>query len=117
MTLNLTAREVLLQLLGGEDMLIKGEKDFKLVKSADGLKSYDLGEDYEDLSDVVGYITSSERLFIIRKGNNGIYYGESCHEVKPGNWMPLEHYEYSKQYIESDEELGKCTELLQGVFG
>lgn len=71
---NLSTRDILVKLIGGGDFLKDNEKDFKLVKSADGLDAYDLGEEF-NINEVVGYIKSSERLFIISKcADDSIYY-------------------------------------------
>lgn len=61
MTKGLSVREILAQLLGGVDLLDKGETGFKLVKFSEGLEKVNF---YSEISfeNVVGYITSSTRL-------------------------------------------------------
>lgn len=113
---NLFIRDILVQLIGAENLLVDNEKDFELVKSANGLDAYDLGKEF-NLSEVVGYIKSSERLFIISKSaKDGIYYAGGWHEVEPGNWMELEAYEYSARYIDEEDILEKCVKLLKDLF-
>ena len=113
---NLSTRDILVKLIGGEDLLKDNEKDFELVKSADGLDAYDLGEEF-NINEVVGYIKSSERLFIISKcADDSIYYAGGWYEVKPGDWMELEAYEYSTHYIDEAEVLEECVKLLKDLF-
>ena len=122
MILNLTAREVLLQLLGGEDMLIKGEKDFKLVKSAPDLGNFKFFSEFtsEDFEDVVGYIQSSTRLFVIEKhvtkDGEITYTAESYYQNKEGVWVDSIAYEYSEYFADDLEDLKKDIELIQELF-
>ena len=83
MTKGLSVRNILAQLLGGVDLLDKGETGFKLVKSAPDLENFKFFSEFtsEDFENVVGYIQSSTRLFVISRfeGKNGevIYTAEN----------------------------------------
>ena len=122
MTKDLSVREILAQLLGGVDLLDKGETGFKLVKSAPDLENFKFFSEFtsEDFEDVVGYIQSSTRLFVIEKhvAKNGeiTYTAESYYKNKSGVWEESIAYEYSGYFADDLEDLKKNIELLQGLF-
>lgn len=119
MTKGLSVREILAQLLGGEEALDTNEKDFKLVKSSEGLEKVNF---YSEISfeNVVGYIQSSTRLFVIEKyvAKDGeiTYTAESYYKNKSGVWEDSIAYEYSEYFADDLEDLKKDIELLQGLF-
>lgn len=119
MTKDLSVREILAQLLGGEEALDNNEKDFKLFKSAKGLDKVNF---YSDISfeNVVGYITSSTRLFVIEKyvAKDGeiTYTAESYYQNKEGVWEDSIAYEYSEYFADDLEDLKKDIELIQELF-
>ena len=118
--MDLFVRSILVQLVGGESCLFDNESDFKLLKSAEGLEKYDLGEEF-DPSNVVGYITSSDRLFVIEKikssNNDGyVFHAESNFQLSDGKWIDGIHYEYSEQFSESKEDLEAILRLLNELF-
>lgn len=119
MTKDLSVREILAQLLGGEEALDTNKKDFKLVKSSEGLEKVNF---YSEISfeNVVGYIQSSTRLFVIEKhvakdGEN-TYTAESYYQNTEGVWEDSIAYEYSEYFADDLEDLKKDIELLQGLF-
>ena len=122
MTKGLSVREILSQLLGGEDLLDKGETGFKLVKSAPDLENFKFFSEFtsEDFKDVVGYIQSSTRLFVIEKhmAKDGeiTYTAESYYQNTEGVWVDSIAYEYSEYFADDLEDLKKDIELLQGLF-
>lgn len=119
MTKDLSTREILAQLLGGEEALDTNEKDFKLVKSSEGLEKVNF---YSDISfeNVVGYITSSTRLFVIEKyvAKDGeiTYTAESYYKNKSGVREDSIAYEYSEYFANDIEDWKKSLEILQGLF-
>ena len=122
MTKDLSVREILAQLLGGVDLLDKGETGFKLVKSAPDLENFKFFSEFtsEDFENVVGYIQSSTRLFVIEKhvAKDGeiTYTAESYYQNKEGVWEDSIAYEYSEYFADDLEDLKKDIELLQGLF-
>lgn len=119
---NLSIREILAQLLGGEDLLDKGEMGFKLVKSAPDLENFKFFSEFtsEDFEDVVGYIQSSTRLFVVEKhvAKDGeiTYTAESYYQNKEGAWVESIAYEYSEYFADDLEDLKKDIELIQELF-
>ena len=119
MTKVLSVREILAQLLGGEEAFDTNEKDFKLFKSSEGLEKVNF---YTDISfeNVVGYITSSTRLFVIEKhvAKDGeiTYTAESYYQNKEGVWEDSIAYEYSEYFANDIEDWKKNLEILQGLF-
>lgn len=122
MTKGLSVRNILAQLLGGEGLLDKGETGFKLVKSAPDLENFKFFSEFtsEDFENVVGYIQSSTRLFIISRfeDKNGevTYTAENYYKNKAGEWEDSIAYEYSEYFADDLEDLKKDIELLQGLF-
>lgn len=118
--MDLSVRSILVQLLGGESCLVDNESDFKLVKSAEGLENYDLGEEF-DPSTVVGYITSNERLFVIKKLKSSnedgyVFTAESYHQLDNGMWFDEISYEYSKGISNDEEDFKASLKLLKELF-
>lgn len=122
MTKGLSVREILAQLLGGEDLLDKGETGFKLVKSAPDLENFKFFSEFtsEDFENVVGYIQSSTRLFIISRfeDKNGevTYTAENYYKNKAGEWVEEVNYEYTEYFANDIEDWKKNLEILQGLF-
>ena len=122
MTVGLSVREILAQLLGGEGLLDKGETGFKLVKSAPNLENFKFFSEFtsEDFEDVVGYIQSSTRLFVIEKhvAKDGeiTYTAESYYQNKEGEWVESIAYEYSEYFADDLEDLKNDIELIQELF-
>lgn len=122
MTKDLSVREILAQLLGGVDLLDKGETGFKLVKSAPNLENFKFFSEFtsEDFEDVVGYIQSSTRLFIISRfeDKNGevTYTAENYYKNKAGEWQEEVNYEYTEYFANDIEDWKKNLEILQGLF-
>ena len=122
MTVGLSVREILAQLLGGEEALDTNEKDFKLVKSAPDLGNFKFFSEFtsEDFEDVVGYLQSSTRLFVIEKhvAKDGeiTYTAESYYQNKEGEWVESIAYEYSEYFADDLEDLKNDIELIQELF-
>lgn len=122
MTKDLSVREILAQLLGGVDLLDKGETGFKLVKSAPDLENFKFFSEFtsEDFENVVGYIQSSTRLFIISRfeDKNGevTYTAENYYKNKAGEWVEEVNYEYTEYFANDIEDWKKNLEILQGLF-
>lgn len=122
MTKDLSVREILAQLLGGEDLLDKGETGFKLVKSAPDLENFKFFSEFtsEDFENVVGYIQSSTRLFVIEKhvAKDGeiTYTAENYYKNKAEEWEDSIAYEYSEYFADDLEDLKKDIELIQELF-
>ena len=122
MTVDLSVREILAQLLGGEGLLDKGETGFKLVKSAPNLENFKFFSEFtsEDFEDVVGYIQSSTRLFVIEKhvAKDGeiTYTAENYYKNKAGEWVEEVNYEYTEYFANDIEDWKKNLEILQGLF-
>lgn len=119
---NLSIREILAQLLGGEDLLDKGETGFKLVKSAPNLENFKFFSEFtsEDFENVVGYIQSSTRLFVISRfeDKNGevTYTAEDYFKNESGEWLESIFYEYTEYFANDIEDWKKNLEILQGLF-
>lgn len=124
MTKNLSVRDILAQLLGGEDLLDKGETGFKLVKfkSAPDLENFKFFSEFtsEDFESVVGYIQSSTRLFVISRfeDKNGevTYTAENYFKNKAGEWQEEVNYEYTEYFANDIEVWKKNLEILQELF-
>lgn len=122
MTVGLSVREILAQLLGGEGLLDKGETGFKLVKSAPNLENFKFFSEFtsEDFENLVGYIQSSTRLFVISKfeDKNGevTYTAEDYFKNESGEWQEAVNYEYTEYFANDIEDWKKNLEILQGLF-
>lgn len=108
--------------MGGVDLLDKGETGFKLVKSAPDLENFKFFSEFtsEDFENVVGYIQSSTRLFIISRfeDKNGevTYTAENYYKNKAGEWVEEVNYEYTEYFANDIEDWKKNLEILQGLF-